>query len=108
MESVEDWLNSLKESDKLIVVEGIKDKKVLEDFGIVNIITLNKPMYKLVEDIYETKKEVVILTDLDKEGKYLYKKLKSDLQRFGIKIDNKFREFLFRETKISNIESIRI
>ena len=108
MESVEDWLNSLKESDKLIVVEGIKDKKVLEDFGIVNIITLNKPMYKLVEDIYETKKEVVILTDLDKEGEYLYKKLKSDLQRFGVKIDNKFREFLFRETKISNIESIRI
>jgi len=108
VESVEDWLNSLKESDKLIVVEGIKDKKVLEDFGIVNIITLNKPMYKLVEDIYETKKEVVILTDLDKEGEYLYKKLKSDLQRFGVKIDNKFREFLFRETKISNIESIRI
>ena len=108
MESVEDWLNSLKESDKLIVVEGIKDKKVLENFGIVNIITLNKPMYKLVEDIYETKKEVVILTDLDKEGEYLYKKLKSDLQRFGVKIDNKFREFLFRETKISNIESIRI
>ena len=108
MKSVEDWLSSLKESDKLIVVEGIKDKRALENFDIANIITLNKPIYKLVEDIYKTKKEVVILTDLDKEGKYLYKRLKSDLQRFGVKIDNKFREFLLRETKISNIEGIRI
>jgi len=108
VKSVEDWLSSLKESDKLIVVEGIKDKRALENFDIANIITLNKPIYKLVEDIYKTKKEVVILTDLDKEGKYLYKRLKSDLQRFGVKIDNKFREFLLRETKISNIEGIRI
>ena len=108
MENIEDWLKDLKESGKLIIVEGVKDKRALENFDVKNIITLNKPLYKLAEDIYETKKEVVILTDLDKEGKYLYKKLKSNLQRFGIKIDNKFREFLFRETKISNIEGIRI
>lgn len=108
MENIESWLNNLKECNKLIIVEGIKDKKVLEDFGISNIIILDKPIYKIVEEICEKKKDVVILTDLDKEGKYLYRKLKSNLQKFGIKIDNKFREFLFRETRISNIEGIKV
>jgi len=48
-----------------------------------------------------------LLTDLDKKGKELYGKLNSGLQRFGVRIDNNFREFLFKKTKIRQIEGLR-
>ncbi|MBW2965769.1 toprim domain-containing protein [Candidatus Woesearchaeota archaeon] len=91
--------------EKIVLVEGIKDKKALESLGIKNIITLKKPLYKIIEDIIETKKECIILTDLDKKGKQLYSKLSSKLKQFGVKIDNRFREFLFK-TKLRQIEGI--
>ena len=100
------WLESLKSSDKLIIVEGNKDKNSLEELGIKNIITINKPIFELVEEISVNNKEVIILTDLDKHGKKLYHVIKHNLQRRGIKIDNKFREFLYNNTKLSNIEGL--
>jgi len=103
----EEFLQKLKKAskNKIIVVEGIKDKKALESLGIENIITLKKPLYKVIEDIVETKKECIILTDLDKKGKELYGRLNSKLKQFGVKIDNRFREFLFK-TKLRQIEGI--
>ena len=80
-----------KESkDKVVVVEGIKDKKALDKLGIKNIITLKKPLYAVIEDIVESGKECIILTDLDKKGKQLYARLSSKLKQFGVKIDNSF------------------
>ncbi|QQG38676.1 MAG: toprim domain-containing protein [Candidatus Woesearchaeota archaeon] len=104
---IQDWLEQLKESEKLILVEGKKDKQTLENLGITKIITLNKPFYKIIEEISLNHKEIIILTDLDKEGKHLYSRLKHGLQRNGVKIDTKFREFLFKETKASTIEGLK-
>jgi 5S rRNA maturation endonuclease (ribonuclease M5) len=106
MQEIENWILNLKQSKKLIIVEGKKDKIALNSLGIKNIITINKPLYKLTEEISSKTKECIILTDLDKEGKRLYHKLKHDLQKQGVIIDNKFREFLFKNTKLSNIEGI--
>ena len=58
----------------------------------------------MVENINE---ETIILTDLDKHGKKLYSIIKKNLQKRKIKIDMKFREFLFKE-RISHIEGIKI
>ena len=89
METIEDWISELKNTDKIIIVEGRKDKEALNNLGINNIITLKqKPIYKIIEEISESSKEVIILTDLDLEGKKLYSRLRSGLQRYGIKIDN--------------------
>jgi dTMP kinase len=103
----EEFIEELKieSKEKIVLVEGIKDKEALESLGIKNIITLKKPLYKIIEDIVETKKECIILTDLDKKGKQLYARLSSKLKQFGVKIDNKFREFLFK-TKLRQIEGI--
>ncbi len=106
METLEEWTEKLKNCNKLIIVEGKKDKKALEDLGIYNIITFSNSSHISIEKIDH--KEVIILTDLDQAGKKLYAILKTNLQRRGIKIDNKFREFLFKKTKISSIESIRL
>lgn len=96
----------LKENGSLIIVEGSKDKKALESFGISNIITLNKPLFEVVELVASQTKECAILTDLDSEGKKLYSMLAEDLQHRGVKIDNAFRNFLFKETELRQIEGL--
>ena len=65
---------------KTIIVEGIKDKKALEGFGVTNVITLNKSIFEIIDNAdYD---EVVILTDLDKHGKKLYSILKKGFVEF--------------------------
>lgn len=110
MRNLFEWAEELKNSGKLVVVEGKKDRDALENAGIDNVILYyDKPFYKLVENIYDNDGNgVVILTDLDKKGKQLYRKLKHSLQGVGVKVDSRFREFLFRKTKISYIESIAV
>ncbi len=102
-----DYIEELKKSDKLIIVEGKKDKEALEQLGLKNIITLSKkPIFQIIEDISKKTKEAVILTDLDRHGKELFGKLNSWLQYNGVKVDNKFREFLFKETKLRQVEGL--
>lgn len=103
MQDLNDWISELKTADKLIIVEGKKDKKALEIFGIKNIKILNKSIFELTEEI---EKECILLFDLDSEGKSIYSKFRHHLQKRGIKIDKRFREFLFKETKLSHIEGI--
>ena len=104
MDDIQGWINKLINCGKLIVVEGIKDKAALEEFGIKHIVVLKKPLFQVTEEIND--KEVVLLTDLDKEGKKLYGKLKKDLNKRGIKVDTVFREWLFKNTKLRQIEGL--
>ncbi|MEK6936506.1 MAG: toprim domain-containing protein [Nanoarchaeota archaeon] len=102
----EEWKEKIQNTDKVIIVEGKKDKAALISLGVKNIVTINGPLYKVIEDVAEMTDEVVILTDFDKEGKKLYGFLKNNFQRNGVKIDKYFREFLMRNTKVSCIEGI--
>ena len=102
-----DVMGKLSNSDKAIIVEGNKDRAALQELGIKNnIFTINKPLYALAEEVAEQSRDVIILTDLDREGKMLYGKLSAALQRLGVRIDNQYREFLFRKTKIRQIEGL--
>lgn len=100
-------IKKIKDLDILIIVEGIKDKAALQRLGLKNIITLKKPIYKIVEEVSENFKECIILTDLDKEGKKLYGKLNTGLSQSGVRIDNKFRNFLYRNTQLRQIEGLK-
>jgi len=107
MENIDEWIDSLRDSNKLVLVEGKKDKQKLEMLGIKNIMTISsKPLYKTIESVSELNKEIVILTDLDHEGRKLYSRIKHQCQRNGIRVDKKYREFLFSNTKITQIEGI--
>ena len=107
VEELQILIEKIKNSDILIVVEGKKDKAALQKLGLSNIIELNKkPLFQIIEEIADSNSECVILTDLDKEGKHLYSKLNSNLQKNGVKVNNKFREFLFKHTKLRQIEGI--
>ena len=97
-------LQRLVSEQPLIIVEGKNDKIALEKLGLKNIITLKKPLYQVAEEI--TVKKIVILTDLDSAGKKIYSKLRRDLSQRGVTIDNRFRNFLFRYTKLRQIEGL--
>ena len=103
MDTIEDWIRELQQTQKLIIVEGKKDLKAFASFGITKAIEISGPFYKLIESIED--KDVIILTDLDSEGRKLYSKIKHHLQKRGVRIDNHFREFLFT-TQITTIESL--
>jgi 5S rRNA maturation endonuclease (ribonuclease M5) len=100
-----------KAKSYIIVVEGKKDKKALQDLGFKNIFIIHetgKPLYWKIEKIAENcdkKEKVCILTDFDKEGKKLYFLLKEKFQELGIKQDNSLRGALLKE-KISHIEGL--
>ncbi len=95
-----------KYKDCLVIVEGKKDKAALELFGFSNVRFLNKALYKVVEEI-TSKESVLLLTDLDKKGKELYGKLHSDLTSRGVFVDNTLRNFLWRNSKIKQIEGLK-
>lgn len=102
---MKEWLEKLRNSKKLIIVEGKKDKIALEKLGVQNVVTISrKPLYLFIESI--NVKEVIILTDLDRTGKKLYGLLNHNLQAKGVKIDRYFREYLFRNAKITQIEGL--
>jgi len=100
-------IEQLKINNRLIIVEGKKDSLALKEFGINNIIQLSKKSIPSIIDEISNEEEIIILTDLDKEGKKLYGKLNSGLQKQGVKINNKFRNFLYKETKLRNIEGLK-
>nr|MBI4156202.1 toprim domain-containing protein [Candidatus Woesearchaeota archaeon] len=101
------WIEALRNSNKLKIVEGKKDILALESFGIKNIKQIDKPLYSFIEEISSNNSEVIILTDLDPQGKKLYSILRHNLQKRKVKIDNYFREYLFKNTKLTQIEGIK-
>lgn len=107
LETLEYELHQLKESNTLIIVEGKRDKAALQKLGFANIRILSKkPLYKIAEECAECSDKAAILTDLDPEGKRLYSKLNYYFSRMGVKVDNRFRNFLFRYTKLRQIEGL--
>lgn len=108
-EETEVFVKELRDTNKAIIVEGEKDRKALERLGINNVFPLNgKPLFAFIEQLAKNEKEVIILTDLDREGKKLYGTLSSGLQKYGVRIDNYFREFIFKKTKIRQIEGFKL
>tara|TARA_Y100000310_G_scaffold196499_1_gene196572 strand:- start:2491 stop:2859 length:369 start_codon:yes stop_codon:yes gene_type:complete len=103
-------ITKLKSSNHPIVVEGKKDKIALSAVGIPakRIIPLNKrPLYQVVEDLMKDNiKHINLLPDLDPRGKKIFGTLNSTCSSFGIKVNTDFRNFLYRNTKLRQIEGI--
>ena len=104
-EQIRVFLDELIADDVLVIVEGLKDIRALKALGVSNIIQLKQPLYAVVEEVAAKAKEVAILTDLDDKGRELYHTLSVGLQRHGVKINNRLREFLFK-TKLSHVEGL--
>lgn len=104
-ERIRELLDDIREKGLLVLVEGPKDRSALERFGVTNVLCIKKPLFAVVEEIAERAKEVVILTDLDAEGRRLFARLRRDVQKFGVRVDNRLREVLFK-TKLRQVEGL--
>lgn len=109
MEEVEEILaviDDLRTRNVLIVVEGFKDKAALLRLELENVFAIERtPLYKVVEHAAALGNEVVLLVDLDNEGKKLYHLLAQDLQKHKVRIDNTLRDLLFK-TPLRHIEGL--
>ena len=103
----ENFLTRLRTSESLILVEGKNDSKVLHKMGLKNIVEISgKQLEKVADLVKETKSQVIILTDYDKEGISQYKRLKELLMSNDIKIDDNTRRDFRRIFLINRIEEL--
>lgn len=108
LEAIEELMRELEKESKesLVLVEGKKDKKALEKFGIKNVIELSgKPLFKLTE----FEKEVIILIDNDEEGDKILRELLQGFQLNKVKYSLRFRRELGKLgiRKIEELNKVR-
>lgn len=101
------WIKHLRIKSKEIpvIVESEREKRVLKTLKISNVYTLTKPLSKIAETIAKNYKECILLIDTDKRGQDLYTKVKSEFEDQGVKIDQRFEQFIFH-IKLKRIEGI--
>jgi len=106
-EHQEKFLAEVQNSGTLLLVEGKRDRKVLEKVGLDNIIEIGGKRLEKVADIVNGKEtKVTILTDYDKEGIKQYKRLKSLLLAEGMEIDDRLRREFKRTFLVNKIEEL--
>ncbi|MBI4441144.1 toprim domain-containing protein [Candidatus Woesearchaeota archaeon] len=107
MDYLESWIEKLRQTDALILVEGKKDMAALAELGITHVMQVKgRPLYQVVEAVAAGHKECILLVDLDKEGRKLFAYFTKTLSERGIRINNEFRLFLFRTTELRQIEGL--
>ncbi|MFH1404221.1 MAG: toprim domain-containing protein [Candidatus Altiarchaeota archaeon] len=108
MESRLDLLPEFLESlGKPIIVEGRKDREALERLGVSEpVVELNRgaSLLDVVEALQEYD-EVIVLTDMDQQGKILRKKLHKLFNLYGIREDVRPRE-IFARMRFSHVEGL--
>jgi 5S rRNA maturation endonuclease (ribonuclease M5) len=106
-DALSEFCQMLAETEKLVMVEGKKDEAAIRQAGVRNVYAIDRqPLFRVVEEVAGKWKDVVILTDLDHEGKKLYAYFRTALAERGVRVDRQMREFLFRKTKLRQIEGL--
>jgi 5S rRNA maturation endonuclease (ribonuclease M5) len=90
----------------VVLVEGKRDKRALEKFDIRPVYTMRgRKFHDIGEELSGKFRGVVILTDLDRTGEEIYRKLTRILEGYGLKVDGSFREDL-RRSGVKFVEKI--
>jgi 5S rRNA maturation endonuclease (ribonuclease M5) len=91
-----------------VIVEGIRDKRVLSRFGFKRIITISgKSLEKVGSYVAKNYKEVIILTDFDKEGRKKSKFLKKFFEAYHVKTVKTIPRLIKSIFRISKIEELK-
>ncbi len=108
IENVTDIIGRLKEETGVIIVEGQNDIESLVNLGIKNKIfaVSQKNIFDVIDNIPE--KEIILLTDFDKKGTFLFKRYRNELQNSGKKVITIYYRELKKYLKkyITEIEQI--
>ena len=105
-EGLRQFIESLE--GRTIIVEGKKDAQALKALGVpeegIVILNMGQSLIETVEAL-AGEKEVVVLTDMDGEGKRLRRRLLKMFSQYGIDEYAKPRE-LFARLKLSHVEGL--
>ncbi len=95
-----------------ILVEGKKDEEALEKLGIegnfIKVSGTSLKLFEIAELAANSSSEVIVLTDFDKKGKELAKRLSKDIQNLGSHPNLQIRNSIMGMTRryIKDIESL--
>jgi 5S rRNA maturation endonuclease (ribonuclease M5) len=103
-------LQALADTGAIIVVEGRRDVESLRSLGIRGEIKLSsqQPLLDFTEQLSRSGKDIVLLTDWDRKGGMVARKIIDYLQAFGIMPNTDIRArigFLVKK-RIKDIESL--
>jgi len=88
-----------------IIVEGKRDKEVMEKLGFKNVISICDK--KLDEILSFIDKDVLILTDFDEEGEKIAKRLEEFLTSRGVKVRSTERRIFRKIFNVKKIEELK-
>lgn len=77
-----------------IVVEGVHDREALEALGVTKEIATYSAGFSyagFVDYLMNRYRRIAILTDYDRAGKRLNRRLTGSLERAGVKVENQYR-----------------
>ncbi len=113
LESIEEIILELKtlaDSGAIIVVEGRRDVKSLRSLGIKGDIRLasQQPLLEFTELLSKSRKEIILLTDWDKKGGIMARKIIDYLLTYGIMPNTDIRSRIRNLVKkrIKDVESL--
>lgn len=115
MKKIEELIDELNYNVDLVIVEGIHDENALRRYGytkrVLRFSDSRKPMYLFVDEIAEkyNGKKIVILLDYDRKGEMMSRKLESQLEGRGLKIEKHWRKTLrelMAKEKMMSIEEL--
>lgn len=103
-------LQDQSDTGAIIIVEGRKDVESLRSLGIKGDIRLSsqQPLFDLTEQLSRRGKDIVLLTDWDRKGGMMARKIRDHFQAFGITPNTDIRAkigFLVKK-RIKDIESL--
>ena len=110
LEDVQKALSELVEENKNIpvIVEGEKDVNALRKLGLSGeIITLNSgvTLIDFCDKIAEQYDEIIILTDWDRKGGFLYRTIERNLEG-RVKVNTYFREVFSKNVMSRTLEGL--
>lgn len=110
LEELIEELQILADGGAIIVVEGRKDAESLRFLGIKGNIKLasQQPLLEFTEFLSKSGKEIVLLTDWDKKGGIVARKIIQYLLAYGImpNIDIRSKIRVLVKKRIKDIESL--
>ena len=110
--SIMEELQNCAEQGMPILIEGRKDEEALRKLGIngtfIKVSGSPLKLFEIAELAAKSSSKIIILTDFDKKGDELAKRLSEDIQRLGSHPDLEFRRKIMGITRryIKDIEGL--
>ena len=95
-----------------VLIEGQKDERALKELGVngnfIKVSGSGLKLFEIAEIAAQSSSRVVILTDFDRKGNQLAKRLSEDIQSLGSHPDLRLRRTIMGITRrfIKDIESL--